>query len=101
MPFMIFPIWLSLSSIDREMEHASWLLGEPPLATFWRVTLPLSLPGVFAAAIFGFVVAFGYVAVFNILGGIGYILLGDSYVRSLHVIKLLIYVAVTYVFHVS
>ena len=55
MPFMIFPIWLSLSGIDRRLLEASWVLGAPPLATFWRVTLPLSLPGVFAAAIFGFV----------------------------------------------
>jgi|SRR5690625_2915257 len=86
MPFMIFPIWLSLSSIDREMEHASWLLGEPPLATFWRVTLPLSLPGVFAAAIFGFVGAFGEVAVSTILGGTGYQLLGNSIDSAMNVI---------------
>ena len=49
MPFMIFPIWLSLSGIDRRLLEASWMLGEPPLATFRRVILPLSLPGVFAA----------------------------------------------------
>lgn len=87
MPFMIFPIWLSLSGIDQRMYEASWMLGEGPLHTFWRVTLPLSLPGVFAAAIFGFVGAFGEFAVSTILGGTGYQLLGNSIVSALDVIN--------------
>jgi ABC-type spermidine/putrescine transport system permease subunit I len=87
MPFMIFPIWLSLSGIDRRLLEASWVLGEPPLATFWRVTLPLSLPGVFAAAIFGFVGAFGEVAVSSILGGVGYQLLGNAITSALDVLN--------------
>lgn len=87
MPFMIFPIWLSLSGIDRRFEEASWMLGEGPLRTFLRVTFPLSLPGVFAAAIFGFVGAFGEFAVSTILGGTGYQLLGNSIVSALNVIN--------------
>jgi ABC-type spermidine/putrescine transport system permease subunit I len=86
MPFMIFPIWLSLAGIDRRLLEASWVLGEAPLATFWRVTLPLSLPGVFAAAIFGFVGAFGEVAVSLILGGVGYQLLGNAIASALDVL---------------
>ena len=87
MPFMIFPIWLSLSGIDRRLLEASWVLGAPPLATFWRVTLPLSLPGVFAAAIFGFVGSFGEVAVSLILGGTGYQLLGNAIASALDVLN--------------
>ncbi len=87
MPFMIFPIWLSLSGIDRRLLEASWVLGAPPLATFWRVTLPLSLPGVFAAAIFGFVGSFGEVAVSLILGGTGYQLLGNEIASALDVLN--------------
>src|SRR5918995_2059910 len=87
MPFMIFPIWLSLSGIDRRLLEASWVLGEPPLATFWRVTLPLSLPGVFAAAIFGFVGSFGEGAVSLILGGTGYQLLGNAIASALDVLN--------------
>jgi ABC-type spermidine/putrescine transport system permease subunit I len=83
MPFMIFPIWLSLSGIDERLLEASWVLGAPALATFWRVTLPLSLPGVFAAAIFGFVGSFGEVAVSLILGGTGYQLLGNAIASAL------------------
>lgn len=86
MPFMIFPIWLSLSNIDSELEHASWMLGEGPRTTFLRVILPLTLPGVFAAAIFGFVGAFGEVAVSSILGGTGYQLLGNTVVSAMNVI---------------
>ena len=78
MPFMIFPIWLSLSGIDPRLEEASWMAGETPWQTFRRVILPLSAPGVFAAAIFGFVGAFGEVAVSLILGGTGYQLLGNA-----------------------
>jgi ABC-type spermidine/putrescine transport system permease subunit I len=87
MPFMIFPIWLSLSGIDRRLLEASWVLGEPPFATFRRVTLPLSLPGVFAAAIFGFVGSFGEVAVSLILGGTGYQLLGNAIASALDVLN--------------
>jgi len=45
---MVFPLWMSLSGIDRRLTEASWMLGAPPLRTFVRITLPLSLPGVFA-----------------------------------------------------
>lgn len=87
MPFMIFPIWLSLEGIDRRLLEASWMLGESPLVTFWRVTLPLSLPGLLAAAIFGFVGAFGEVAVSLILGGTGYQLLGNAITSALDVLN--------------
>lgn len=86
MPFMIFPIWLSLTGIQKQLEYASWMLGEGPLMTFVRVILPLSLPGVFAAAIFGFVGAFGEVAVSSILGGTGYQLLGNTVVSAMNVV---------------
>lgn len=87
MPFMIFPIWLSLTTIDRRFLEASWLLGTPPLATFRRVTLPLSLPGVCAALIFGLVGCFGEVAIPLILGGTGYQLLGNSITSAIDVLN--------------
>jgi len=87
MPFMIFPIWLSISTIDDRFEQASWMLGEGPLRTFLRVTLPLSLPGIFAAAIFGFVGAFGEFAISIVLGGTGYQLLGNSITSALNIIN--------------
>lgn len=78
MPIMVFPLWLSLSGIDRRLIEASWMLGANPLVTFFRVTLPLSLPGLFAAAIFCLVGVFGESAVPLILGGAGYELMGNT-----------------------
>lgn len=87
MPFMIYPLWLALAGIDRRLIEASWLLGTPPAATFLRVTLPLSMPGVFAAAIFGFVGSFGEGAVPTILGGVGYQLMGNTITSTLDVLN--------------
>jgi ABC-type spermidine/putrescine transport system permease subunit I len=86
-PFMIFPLWLALDGIDRRLIQASWLLGAGPTRTFFRVTLPLSMPGVFAAIIFGFVGAFGDSAVPVILGGTGYQLIGNEITSTLDVLN--------------
>lgn len=87
MPFMIFPIYLSLVGLDRRLVEASWMLGANPARTFLRVTLPLSMPGVFAALVFGFVGAFGDSAVPIILGGTGYQLMGNAITSTLDVLN--------------
>ncbi len=87
MPFMIFPLWMSLAGIDRRLLQASWILGAPPAATFWKITLPLSLPGVFAAVVFGFVGCFGESAVPIIMGGVGYQLMGNTITSTLDVLN--------------
>ncbi len=53
--FAILPIYLSLSKIDHSLLEAAADLGESPARTFIRVTLPLSMPGVIAAAIIEFI----------------------------------------------
>jgi ABC-type spermidine/putrescine transport system permease subunit I len=78
MPFMIFPLWVSITGIDQRLIEASSVLGASPPRTFFKVTLPLSLPGVFAAIIFSFVGCFGESAVPTILGGVGYQLIGNE-----------------------
>jgi ABC-type spermidine/putrescine transport system permease subunit I len=87
MPFMIFPLWLSLAGIDRRLIQASWMLGAPPIRTFARVTLPLSLPGVFAAATFSFVGCFGESAIPVIMGGVGYQMMGNSIASAMDVLN--------------
>ena len=87
MPFMIYPLWAALDGIDRRLVEASWLLGASPRRTFLRVTLPLSMPGVFAAVIFGFVGSFGESAVPIILGGVGYQLMGNTITSALDVLN--------------
>jgi ABC-type spermidine/putrescine transport system permease subunit I len=87
MPFMVFPLWLSLSGIDRQLIEASFTLGADPASTFYKITLPLSTPGMFAAAIFGIVGAFGESTVPLILGGAGYELMGNTITSSLTVLN--------------
>ncbi|TMJ38089.1 MAG: ABC transporter permease [Alphaproteobacteria bacterium] len=87
MPFMIFPLWISIAGIDKRLIEASWILGVPPARTFVGVTLPLSLPGIFAAVIFCFVGCFGESAVPVILGGVGYQLIGNEITSTLDVLN--------------
>ncbi len=87
MPFMIFPLWLAIDGVDGRLYEASWMLGAGPGRTFLQVTFRLSLPGVFAAAIFGFVGCFGDSAVPVIMGGVGYQLVGNSITSALDVLN--------------
>lgn len=87
MPFMIFPLVLSIGAIDRQYLEASALLGASPFTTFRRIVLPLSLPGIFAAIIFGFVGSFGESAVPIIMGGVGYELVGNTITSSMDVLN--------------
>ena len=63
------------------------MLGARPWTTFRHVTLPLSMPGVFAAIIFAFVGCFGETAVPIILGGVGYQLIGNEITSTLDVLN--------------
>lgn len=55
LPFMMLPIASALQDRDPTLERAAQNLGATPLQTFWRVTLPLSMPGVLAGT--GLVIA--------------------------------------------
>ena len=87
MPLMVFPLWLSIAGIDRRLVEASWVLGGRPGTTFWRVIVPLSMPGVFAAITLTFVATFGESAVSTILGGSGYQLIGNTITSSLNALN--------------
>ena len=83
MPFMIFPLWLSLAGIDRRLIEASCdARCAARHARSCASRCRLSLPGVFAAAIFGFVGCFGESAVPIIMGGVGYQLIGNTITSS-------------------
>ncbi len=68
-PFAILPIFLSLERIPRNLIEASADLGASGGWTFYKVVLPLSLPGVAAAAIFVFVLAIGDFLTPQMVGG--------------------------------
>jgi len=59
LPFMILPIYVSLEKIDFGLADAAGDLYATPLATFRKVILPLSLPGVFAGSLLVFIPAAG------------------------------------------
>ena len=58
-PFVFLPIYASLEHIPRPLVEASHDLGAGPLKTFFRVILPLSMPGLLAGATFAFVLSLG------------------------------------------
>jgi spermidine/putrescine transport system permease protein len=58
-PFVFLPIYASLEGIPRPLLEASQDLGATPGKTFWRVVLPLSMPGLVAGATFAFVLSLG------------------------------------------
>jgi spermidine/putrescine transport system permease protein len=69
LPFAILPIFLSLERIPKNLLEASSDLGGSNRQTFFRVILPLSLPGVISAATFVFVLAIGDFLTPQMVGG--------------------------------
>jgi spermidine/putrescine transport system permease protein len=67
--FAILPIYISLEKIDKSLLEAATDLGDGPIARFFRVTLPLSLPGVIAATILIFVPTVGDYVTPAMVGG--------------------------------
>jgi spermidine/putrescine transport system permease protein len=76
-PFAFLPIYAALEHIPRNLVEASHDLGASPLQTFWRVILPLSVPGVLAGATFAFVLSLGDFLAPLLLGGPGGIMISN------------------------
>ena len=77
LPFMILPIFTSLEKIEGSLFEAASDLGAGAMRTFWRVTLPLSMPGVVAGTILVFIPVMGTFIVSDLLGGRQVILVGN------------------------
>jgi spermidine/putrescine transport system permease protein len=86
-PFVALPIFASLDNLDRSMLEAAGDLGASRLKTFWRVTLPLSLPGAVAAFVFVFVPTIGEFVTPLLVGGTSGYMYGnaiqDSFTRGI------------------
>ena len=76
-PFAILPIYASLEHIPRNLIEASHDLGASPFETFWRVILPLSIPGIIAGATFAFVLSLGDFLAPLLLGGPGGVMISN------------------------
>lgn len=68
-PFIVFPVLASLLAIDRSLYLASEIAGAKPARIFFQITLPLSLPGVAAAAFSTTVMSLGFFVIPAMLGG--------------------------------
>ena len=71
LPFMALPLYVSLEQIDTRLVEAATDLYASRVQAFLRVTLPLSLPGVFAGTLLTFIPAMGDFVTPDLLGGAG------------------------------
>jgi len=69
LPFMILPLYASLEKLDRSLLEAAADLGAAPARALWRVTLPLTAPGIAAGCLLVFIPSLGSYLVPDLLGG--------------------------------
>ncbi len=77
LPFMVLPLYANLEKHDLALLDAAQDLGASAWQRFWKITWPLSLPGVYAGAALVFIPALGMFAVPDIIGGTEGIMIGN------------------------
>jgi len=78
LPFMILPLYATLSKMDPALEEAAADLGAAPQEVFWLVTFPLSLPGVGAGVLLCFIPIVGEFVIPDLLAGSGSLMIGQT-----------------------
>ena len=69
LPFMILPLYASIEKLDRSLLEAAADLGATPFRRLWRVTLPLTAPGMAAGCLLVFIPSLGAFLAPDLLGG--------------------------------
>jgi spermidine/putrescine transport system permease protein len=69
LPLMTFPLYVSLEKIDKRLLEASKDLGAPRWATFRKITLPLSSPGLVVGSMMVFILLMGEFLIPALMGG--------------------------------
>src|SRR5690606_22025785 len=69
LPFLILPLYASMRSFDWDLMRAAANLGASPTSAFFRIFLPLSMPGLFAGVVIVFILCLGFYVTPQILGG--------------------------------
>ena len=80
LPLMVLPLYVSLERLDKRLLEASADLGAPPLQSFLKVTLPLSLPGVATGCMLVFILLMGEFLIPAMLGGGKVFFIGNALV---------------------
>ena len=78
LPFMILPLYATLSKMDPALEEAAADLGASPKHVFWLVTFPLSLPGVGAGVLLCFIPIVGEFVIPDLLAGSNSLMIGQT-----------------------
>lgn len=76
LPFMVLPIYATLEKMEGDLIEAAQDLGCTPTEAFWRVTIPLSRPGVIAGCFLVFIPAVGEFVIPSLLGGSETLMIG-------------------------
>ena len=80
LPLMVFPIYVSLDRLDKRLLEASSDLGAPPLTTFLKVTLPMSISGIATGCMLVFILLMGEFLIPALLGGDKVFFVGNALV---------------------
>ncbi|MBY5589248.1 ABC transporter permease subunit [Rhizobium leguminosarum] len=78
LPFMVLPLYSALEKMDGTLIEAAQDLGCTPIKAFWRVTFPLSIPGVVAGCMLVFIPAVGEFVIPDLLGGSQTLMIGKT-----------------------
>lgn len=82
LPFAVLPIYATMRNIDTRLTKAAQGLGDRPSGAFWRVFVPLSMPGVAAGVLLTFIQALGYYITPAMLGGPKDTMIGELIVQQ-------------------
>ena len=74
---MILPLYANMEKLDTSLHEAAADLGARPLATFFTVTLPLTIPGIVAGSLLVFIPATGEFVIPDLLGGGNVLMIGN------------------------
>ncbi|MEW9585691.1 ABC transporter permease [Paraburkholderia sp. DGU8] len=77
LPFLVMPLHATLRSIDPSTLRAAAICGASRWQAFWRVLVPLAMPGIASGALMVFVMALGYFVTPALLGGASYMMLAE------------------------
>ncbi len=78
LPFMVLPLYSALEKMDYSLIEAAEDLGCPPIMAFWKITFPLSIPGVVAGCLLVFIPAVGEFVIPDLLGGSQTLMIGKT-----------------------
>lgn len=84
LPFMVLPIYASIERFDFRLVEAAHDLGANDWKAFWRVVLPLTMPGVIAGCILVFIPAIGAFITPDLLGGTQGLMIGNLINQEFH-----------------